>query len=69
MNSKQGDGTGLYFPDREDFDTIEEYDESVKMYWDAIDAYHDMAIELHDKVMKGKSFVRDRDEKRVNRER
>jgi len=68
-NRKKECRTGFCFPDREDFDTIEEYNERVKIYWGAIDAYRDMANALYNDVMKGKTFVRDRDEGRAKRER
>ncbi len=44
----------LYFPDRAAFNTNEEYDKIIKRYWKTIDAYHDMAAELHSSIMKGK---------------
>ncbi|MBN1841818.1 MAG: hypothetical protein JW883_05995 [Deltaproteobacteria bacterium] len=48
------DLNSVRFPDRRAFDSIEEYDEGVKRYWEAIDAYREMAVELHNDIMKGK---------------
>ncbi len=67
-NRKKECRTGFCFPDREDCDTIEEYIERVKMYWDDIDAYRDMANALYNDLMKGKTFVQDMDEGRAQRE-
>ncbi len=47
------DLNSVRFPDRKAFDTIEEYDERVRRYWEAIDAYREMAVELHNDIMKG----------------
>lgn len=58
----------LRFPDKGDFDTIEQYDEAVKMYWDVIDAYCRMASEFYHEIMKEKARVRNKHEKRVNQE-
>jgi hypothetical protein len=56
QNSKKvtDDLNSVRFPDRKAFDTIEEYRERVRRYWEAIDAYREMAIDLHNDIMKGK---------------
>lgn len=48
------DLNSVRFPDKRAFDSIGEYDERVRRYWEAIDAYREMAVELHNDIMKGK---------------
>jgi hypothetical protein len=43
--------SNLYFPRREQVGSDREYDEKVAQYWDAMDVYHAMAVDLHDKLM------------------
>jgi hypothetical protein len=43
----------LQFPDRAAFDTVAEYDATVKKYWKAMDRYRDLASKLHEQLLKG----------------
>ena len=45
----------LQFPDRAAFDTVAEYDATVKKYWKAINRYRDLASELHKQLLKGRN--------------
>ena len=52
----------LRFPDRTDFDTVEEYDQTVKKYWESIDVYRDMALEFYNEIMKEKAPIGSKDQ-------
>ena len=46
----------LQFPDKTAFKTGAEYAASVKKYWKTIGRYRDLALELHEHIVKGEDL-------------
>ncbi len=46
----KADRTYPHFPNVGDFDSVGQYNEAVKGYWNAIDAYRRMAVEFYNEI-------------------